>query len=111
MTLAPFDRRGDPPRGGPPGRRPRAWYRSGTRPGPGRGRTTGRRGVTAANRPAQGRAGQALFSAGLVVELELAPSEDEALEAELLSAAFLDLSLSPPPSALGVEGLPRESVR
>ena len=48
--------------------------------------------MTAANGPAQGRAGQALFSAGLVVELELAPSEDEALEAELLSAAFLDLS-------------------
>jgi hypothetical protein len=47
----------------------------------------------------------------LVVELELALSEFEDLEDELLSAAFLDVSLSPPPSDLGVEDLARESVR
>jgi hypothetical protein len=57
--------------------------------------------------------GQALFSAALVVELELPPSEDEVLEDELESASFLALSApSVLPSALpGAEDRPRESVR
>jgi hypothetical protein len=75
MTLAPFDRRGDPPRGG--------------RQGGGRGHGIGAEPPAPGGRATRAAEGQALFSAGLVVELELALSEFEDLEDELMSAAFL----------------------
>src|SRR4029453_7049984 len=105
MTLAPFDQRGGPPRGGHPGRRPRAWYRrrppDQVRPCP----TCCWMGATG---PAER---QALFSAALGLAVEFPPSDEAALESEedeVASAGVLALS----PSVLaGLPDLPRESVR
>src|SRR4029453_19175172 len=100
MTLAPFDQRGGPPRGGHPGRRPRAWYRrqprDQVRPCP----TCCWTGDGPAER-------QALFSAALGLAVEFPPSDEAALESEedeVASAGVLALS----PSVLaGLPGLPR----